>query len=54
MQRSAWLNLALPMGLLAERVRQIVTRAPSTTPFVPAGPEERTMEDVGRLDVLRA
>lgn len=54
MQRSAWLNLAIPMGLLAERARQIVTRAPSHFPFEPAPPEERVMQADGRLEALLA
>ncbi|HVO88279.1 MAG TPA: hypothetical protein VMV45_07040 [Casimicrobiaceae bacterium] len=38
MQRSPWLNLGFPMVLLGKRIGQILTRAPSHFPFVPAEP----------------
>jgi hypothetical protein len=38
MLRSPWLNLGFPVVLLGKRVGQIVTRAPSHFPFVPAEP----------------
>ncbi len=38
MQRSPWLNLGFPVVLLGKRALQIVTRAPSHFPFVPAEP----------------
>jgi len=39
MQRSAWLGLGLPVVLLGKRIAQIVSRAPSHFPFVPAEPK---------------
>jgi len=36
MQRSRWLNLAVPIILLAIRVRDVVTRHPARYPFRPA------------------
>jgi len=38
MQRSPWLNLAIPMGLLGMRAVDIVKRSPPRYPFQPARP----------------
>jgi uncharacterized protein (DUF1330 family) len=43
MKRSALANLMIPQGLLARRVQQILTRAPSQFPFEPAPREEWVM-----------
>jgi hypothetical protein len=40
MKRSALRNLMVPQGLLAKRIQQIVTRAPSQVPFEPAPKQE--------------
>jgi hypothetical protein len=39
MRRSAWLNLAIPIGLLGIHVVDLVTLRPSLQPFVPAAAE---------------
>ncbi len=60
MKRSAALNLALHQILLGMRVRQLITRAPSHFPFVPAPPEEAFDPEgadreaqVARMDAMR-
>ncbi len=54
MQRPRWLNLGFPVVLLGKRLIQIVTRAPSHFPFVPAQPnpaiELRATKLLGALD----
>lgn len=57
-ERSAALNLAIPQGLLLVRLADIVRRAPSPFPFVPAGDEARPgqrekMKEMAQLDALR-
>lgn len=43
MKRSALRNLMIPQGLLAKRIQQIATRAPSQLPLEPAPKEEWVM-----------
>lgn len=52
--RSRWLNLLIPQLLLARRAVQILTRAPSHFPFVPAAEEELAEADARRIRQLRA
>lgn len=54
MQREALLNLLIPQLLLAKRIEQIVTRAPSHYPFVPATGAEVTRRDVAAFERLSA
>lgn len=60
MDRSVALNLLIPQMLLGLRAKQIVTRAPSHYPFVPAAAEDRVALTTGRedrfarLDALRS
>jgi hypothetical protein len=49
MKRSAWQNLLIPQGLLALRIRQIVTRAPSHYPFEPASNLDPRVSDEPRF-----
>lgn len=44
MQRSAWLNLGIPVVLLGKRVRQILSGDPSHFPFVPAAAPDPAVE----------
>jgi len=56
MKRSALRNLVIPQGLLARRLQQIATRAPSQLPFTPAPKEEWVMPlhaPFARLDAER-
>jgi len=56
LERPRGLNLGIPFLLLALRAGQIVSRAPSHYPFVPASAEEqdaRTAERGARLEQLR-
>lgn len=54
MRRSPWTNLALPQLLLALRIGQLVTFAPSHFPFERASADERALPEDGRLDRLAA
>jgi hypothetical protein len=49
MERFVWQSLLIPQILLARRIGQIVTRAPSHYPFEPAPESERVMRDDGRF-----
>jgi hypothetical protein len=54
MQRSAWLNLGIPVILLNKRVGQVLSRAPSHFPFVPAvEPNPAIEERAARLLTAR-
>ncbi len=53
MQRSPWLNLALPQALLALRIGQILSWAPSHFPFVPDPDAPLSPETQLQLDRLR-
>ncbi len=45
MQRSAWLNLGIPVVLLGKRVQQLLSGAPSHFPFIPAAQSEPAIEE---------
>ena len=54
MQRSAWLNLGIPVVLLGKRIRQILSGAPSHFPFVPAAePNSAIKERAAQLLAAR-
>jgi len=54
MQRSALQNLMIPQGLLAKRLHQLATRAPSGLPFTPAPPQDRRLPTDAPLEKLSA
>ena len=53
MQRSAWVNLGIPVVLLGKRIAQVLSGAPSYFPFVPAAESDPAIE-VRAAQLLRS